>query len=162
MIDPVITTPYTILILFLIDIAIVAFIIYNVYYLSGCDCFTQNGDATILSNLNYIYYVEIIIFVTYIFNFFELWRLTQVSMGEIIMVKSIKATLMFFLTVMAIAYLFLYYYLTNISDKVGYSCPCFHVEVKYVIYFQMIFFSVSYFLLLHQIFIQWLKSRNYI
>jgi len=161
MIDPVITTPYTILILFLIDIAIVIFITYSVYYLIQCDCFTHSV-ASIIENLNYIVFTEVIIFITYLLNFFELWRLTQVSIGQIVMVKNIKATLMFFLTVMAIAYLFLYYYLTNISGKVDYSCACFHVEIKYVIYFQIIFFSVSYILLLHQIFMQWLKSRNYI
>ena len=161
MIDPVITAPYTILILFLIDIAIVIFIIYSVYFLVQCDCFTKS-DELIVSNLNYIFLVEIIIFVTYLFNFFEMWRLTQVSSGQIVMVKNIKATLMFFLTIMSIAYLFLYYYLTNITEKVDYSCSCFHVEIKYAIYFQIIFFSVSYILFLHQIFMEWLRSRNYI
>jgi hypothetical protein len=75
------------------------------------------------------------------------------------MVKNAKAILVFFLTVMSVAYLYLHFFLISVNEKVDYSCSCFRVEIKYAIYFQILIFSFSYCVLLHQIFVQWLKTK---
>jgi len=158
LINPVISTPYIVLFLFLVDIAIVIFIIFNIYQLLPCECFTKN-DNKVVEELKYMIYIEIIIFITYILNFFEVWRLTQMSIEEVVMVKNAKAILVFFLTVMSVAYLYLHFFLISVNEKVDYSCSCFRVEIKYAIYFQILIFSFSYCVLLHQIFVQWLKTK---
>lgn len=151
---PVIKNPYFILFLFLFDISIVLVLLYNIPSVYQCDCFTKR-DVTVKTRLDYIVMIELAFLAVYILNFIHLWRLTNTSVGQIKLLHHLKIVLGVLVAIMVVLYCFLYYFLTLLQDKVRLNCSCFQTELKYIVYFQLIVFSVSYLVLLHQLFMQW-------
>jgi hypothetical protein len=157
---PVIQNPNLILFLFIVDICIIFFILYHLNNIFYCECIVKK-DETIVSDLQNIGIVEFFILFVYILNFFQLWKLTHLSISQIQILYHVQVVMVFLLIIMTILYCFLYYFITIIEPKVDITCDCFSVYFKYTLYFQIIIFSASYLVVGHQLFMQWLREKNY-
>jgi hypothetical protein len=152
--DLVIHNPHLILFLFLLDVAIVVFILYQIKALSDCKCF-NNQDKSIDNLLNYLFYVECAILIIYIINFMQIWRLSDLAYSQIVLLRETRIVLIFIFVVLTILCFVLYYLLELLKEKVDQTCDCFQAELIYIFIFQVFCYSLSYLVLLHQLFLQW-------
>jgi len=155
---PIIKNPFLILLLFLLDIIIVVYLLFQIHGISLCDCFTKKGELA--TELNYIFWIEVGILLTYIGHFLQLWRLTDLSFGQVQLLRSTQYAMAVFFIVMTILYCLLTYFIYAIREKADNTCDCFNNELKYTLHFQILVFSISYIVLIHQLFMQWLKEHH--
>jgi hypothetical protein len=137
----------TTLVLFMLDISIVIFILYYLFQLRFCSCFNENNIET-SNEINIVFIIELVLLGVYICNFIQLRNL---FMRKTITENPIK-TLVSMFGVMTVIYILLFYYFETLKTKVNLNCPCFHSTLTYLMYFQMIFFSISYIYLFHKLF----------
>jgi hypothetical protein len=142
------------LVLFILDISIVLFILYYLFQLRSCNCFIGNNT----NELNLIFIIEVILLGFYILNFFYLKKFFS-NIPNFVKENVLKLiTLLFgFITII---YVILFYYFELLKNKVNINCDCFQITFKYLIYFQLIFFSVSYIYIFHKLFMSFIKSQR--
>jgi hypothetical protein len=113
---PIIKNPYWILFFFLFDISLVLFLLYHISSVFHCDCFTRK-DASVKNTLMSVFVVEILIMVVYVLNFFQIWRLVVLNVGELRLFYDTQVVLAFFLFLMTVFYCVLYYFVSDLQKS---------------------------------------------
>lgn len=140
------------LFLYLIDISIVAVILYYLSQINDCSCFFNGSSSETAHWLYGIISVECCLLFFYVLQFYQTYKNKVL---DIYFTQLMTITI-----ILTVIYCLLYYIVTNIAKTVNESCICFHKQLKYLLYFQMIIFTVSFSFILHSVFIQWCKKNT--
>ena len=64
-----------------------------------------------------VFVVEILIMVVYVLNFFQIWRLVVLNVGELRLFYDTQVVLAFFLFLMTVFYCVLYYFVSDLQKS---------------------------------------------
>jgi hypothetical protein len=145
------------IIFFCIDISVVCFILYHLYLLRSCSCFTKQNINTSYE-ISVIFFTELLLLGFYILNIFQVKELYEKTS---VLNKDAMKTIGTLFFIMAIFYSIIFFTLENLKTKVDIHCACYHTTFTYLIYFQLIFFTVSYSLLSHRSIVSFFRNLRY-
>lgn len=158
-IDELIDTHYnSTLVLFLLDISIVLVVLLFLaqHYFDGI-CLDKNNAETMF-HLKSIFTAEIVLLCFFVFNFIQLRKLFATKSEY--MRENIFKVLSVLFGCLTIIYIALFYYFEQLKTVINLNCPFFSDTFRYLIYFQLIFFSVSYIFIFHKVFVSIVKGRT--